>query len=156
MYLWSFRDIDLLGRPWERFTIPKSHQEVKKEPRYHWHPDNLSRNGILIGIGGLVSNKNLSVPKKYECLCRCRHSYIRSTYSDDATVSGYHVPRDSIIFFPTWAIHRSEENYPNALEFLPERWDPSSGVLTQIMIAAGLGESPLDSLLGSGILEHKF
>ncbi|XP_076809166.1 cytochrome P450 2J4-like [Clavelina lepadiformis] len=41
--------------------------------------------------------------------------------SRDATLMGYHIPKDSIILTNIWAIHHDESKWPKPDEFLPER-----------------------------------
>ncbi|KAM7258768.1 hypothetical protein ACFE04_014509 [Oxalis oulophora] len=42
--------------------------------------------------------------------------------SEDCTIGGYHVPKDSRAFINVWAIHRDPAIWPNPLEFDPDRF----------------------------------
>lgn len=40
----------------------------------------------------------------------------------DDEYNGMLIPKDSTIFIPTWALHHTEENYPDAEQFDPDRY----------------------------------
>nr|QST15048.1 CYP360A8 protein [Diaphanosoma celebensis] len=44
--------------------------------------------------------------------------------SKDFTFKGIHVKKGMMVTIPTYAVHYSEEYYPNPLKFDPDRWDP--------------------------------
>lgn len=41
--------------------------------------------------------------------------------SEDCTIQGYHIPRDTMLLFNVWAIHRDPKLWDDALIFKPER-----------------------------------
>ncbi|KAL5556876.1 hypothetical protein UlMin_039112 [Ulmus minor] len=60
--------------------------------------------------------------------------------SDDCTVSGYDVPRGTIVFINVWAIHRDPKLWVDAESFMPERYEGPSGEKAQkLFMAFGLG-----------------
>lgn len=40
----------------------------------------------------------------------------------DCELSGYHIPKESVIFIHPWTLHRSSEYFSDPLGFHPERW----------------------------------
>ncbi|KAG1845247.1 cytochrome P450 [Suillus tomentosus] len=52
-----------------------------------------------------------------------------ATSSDDV-YNGYFIPKGAIITYNTWAITRDEKRYPDASNFIPERFIDSNGALT--------------------------
>lgn len=41
--------------------------------------------------------------------------------SDDCTINGYHIPRDTIVLVNAWAIHRDPAQWEEPTQFKPER-----------------------------------
>ncbi|KAG2098737.1 cytochrome P450 [Suillus discolor] len=52
-----------------------------------------------------------------------------ATSSDDV-YDGYFIPKGAIITYNTWGITQDEKRYPNASNFIPERFIDSNGALT--------------------------
>nr|XP_043627284.1 7-ethoxycoumarin O-deethylase-like isoform X2 [Erigeron canadensis] len=82
-------------------------------------------------------------------------------------VGGYTIPKDTIVYMNTWAIHRDPQNWTNPLEFKPERffddkWDYSGNDFKFLPFGSGrricpgipLGEKMLTYILAS--LLHSF
>ena len=42
--------------------------------------------------------------------------------NDDYILQGYQIPKGTLITFPTTSMCRSDEYFPKAMEFIPERW----------------------------------
>ena len=60
--------------------------------------------------------------------------------SDDCTVSGYDVPRGTIIFVNAWAIQRDPKLWVDAESFMPERYEGPGGEKAQkLVMTFGLG-----------------
>ncbi|EXB59546.1 Isoflavone 2'-hydroxylase [Morus notabilis] len=61
--------------------------------------------------------------------------------SDDCTIDGYDVPRDTILLVNAWAIHRDPKLWDDAESFKPERFETSSegGDQDTKMMPFGLG-----------------
>lgn len=57
--------------------------------------------------------------------------------SDNCTISGYDVPRDTILLVNAWAIHRDPALWDDPTEFKPERFD--NGGEANKLIPFGLG-----------------
>ncbi|XP_023756031.1 cytochrome P450 71AU50 [Lactuca sativa] len=86
---------------------------------------------------------------------------------ESCMVGGYIIPKGSIVYLNIWAIHRDPKNWPNPLEFKPERflnskWDYNGnnlkflpfGVGRRICPGISLGEKMLMYILAS--LLHSF
>ncbi|KAK1430560.1 hypothetical protein QVD17_13385 [Tagetes erecta] len=87
--------------------------------------------------------------------------------SESCKVGGYVVPKDTMVFMNVWAIHRDPNNWPDPLEFKPERflngkWDYSGNNLKFLPFGTGrricpgmpLGNKMLMYILAS--LLHSF
>ncbi|XP_022959856.1 isoflavone 2'-hydroxylase-like [Cucurbita moschata] len=60
--------------------------------------------------------------------------------SADCTLSGYDVPRDTILLVNAWAIHRDPTLWEDPTSFRPERFEGGDGEAnSKLMIAFGLG-----------------
>ncbi|KAG1846165.1 cytochrome P450 [Suillus tomentosus] len=55
---------------------------------------------------------------------------IPHTALDDDVYDGYFIPKGTIITYNTWGITRDEKRYPNASQFIPERFIDINGALT--------------------------
>ena len=53
--------------------------------------------------------------------------------SEDFTLSGYHVPRDTIVLVNVWAIHRDPRLWDDAESFKPERFEGAGDVAYKLM-----------------------
>eukprot|EP01095_Lingulamoeba_sp_RSL-Kostka_P006502 TRINITY_DN2043_c0_g2_i1.p1 TRINITY_DN2043_c0_g2~~TRINITY_DN2043_c0_g2_i1.p1 ORF type:complete len:525 (+),score=158.72 TRINITY_DN2043_c0_g2_i1:100-1575(+) len=45
-----------------------------------------------------------------------------TAFEEDVLPGGQHIKKNTEIYYPSWVIHRREDLYPKALEFIPERW----------------------------------
>ncbi|KAL3726103.1 hypothetical protein ACJRO7_031058 [Eucalyptus globulus] len=59
--------------------------------------------------------------------------------SDDCTIGGYDVPRDTIVMINAWAIHRDPEQWPDPTAFKPERFESGGGQMNRLMLPFGMG-----------------
>lgn len=61
--------------------------------------------------------------------------------SDDCTISGYDLPRDTIVLVNAWAIHRDPNLWDDAESFKPERFEASDQGHDQVnkLLPFGLG-----------------
>ncbi|KAI3756503.1 hypothetical protein L1987_56324 [Smallanthus sonchifolius] len=86
---------------------------------------------------------------------------------ESCKVGGYTIPKDTIVYMNVWAIHRDPNNWPNPLEFKPERfvngnWDYNGNNMKFLPFGSGrricpgipLGEMMLMYILAS--LLHSF
>ncbi|KAI3780142.1 hypothetical protein L2E82_10088 [Cichorium intybus] len=91
---------------------------------------------------------------------------IHRSPDESCTVDGYTIPKGTIVFLNVFAIQRDPDNWPNPLEFKPERflnkkWDYSGNNLKFFPFGAGrrmcpgvpLGEKMLTYILAS-LLHH--
>ncbi|XP_024996190.1 cytochrome P450 76C1-like [Cynara cardunculus var. scolymus] len=92
---------------------------------------------------------------------------IQRSPDESCTVGGYLIPKGTIVYINVWAIHRDPRNWPNSLEFKPERflkgkWDYNGNNLKFLPFGVGrricpgipLGEKMLVYILAS--LLHSF
>ncbi|KAF5448625.1 hypothetical protein F2P56_029136 [Juglans regia] len=59
--------------------------------------------------------------------------------SEDCTIEGYDVPRNTIVFINAWAIHRDPNVWDNATDFKPERFESGKGDAHKLIMPFGLG-----------------
>ncbi|XP_010543252.1 PREDICTED: cytochrome P450 81F3-like [Tarenaya hassleriana] len=81
--------------------------------------------------------------------------------TEDITIGGYHVPRDTIVLVNAWAIHRDKELWAEPERFKPERFDNRAGCEPDVhklmpfgngrraCPGAGLGQRIVTLVLGS-------
>jgi isoflavone 2'-hydroxylase len=58
--------------------------------------------------------------------------------SDDCTIEGYDIPRDTILLVNAWSIHRDPKMWDDATSFKPERFE-SGGDTHKLIMPFGLG-----------------
>ncbi|XP_010070611.2 cytochrome P450 81Q32 [Eucalyptus grandis] len=59
--------------------------------------------------------------------------------SDDCTIGGYDVARDTIVMINAWAIHRDPQQWPNPTAFMPERFESGDGQMDRLILPFGMG-----------------
>ena len=59
--------------------------------------------------------------------------------SDDCTIGGYDVPRDTNLLVNAWAIHRDPKLWDDAESFKPERFKTEEGEVNMKLMPFGLG-----------------
>jgi len=66
---------------------------------------------------------------------------VKRTAVNDDVINGVRVPKNTMVISSSYVLHRLEENYKNANEFIPERWlDPSSKPSSAAFQTFSLGE----------------
>ncbi|KAL2340136.1 hypothetical protein Fmac_008076 [Flemingia macrophylla] len=56
--------------------------------------------------------------------------------SEDCTIGGYHIPRDTIVLTNVWLVHRDPKLWSDPLSFMPERFEKGE---VNKLVAFGLG-----------------
>lgn len=72
-------------------------------------------------------------------LCPSAPMLVPHLTSDDCTIGGYDVPRDTIVLVNAWAIHRDPKLWDAAERFKPERFDKGVQVEGYKLMPFGLG-----------------
>ncbi|KAH0995833.1 hypothetical protein GBA52_019697 [Prunus armeniaca] len=71
-------------------------------------------------------------------LCPAAPLLVPHLSSDDCTIGGFDVPRDTMILINAWALHRDPQLWDDPESFMPERFE-SGGDLSHKLIPFGLG-----------------
>lgn len=66
-------------------------------------------------------------------------STTRNLEKDVEIDGGVKVPKGTYLYFPIWTIQRDERNFPNPLDFIPDRWMPNGNGNRDALIAFSAG-----------------
>ena len=72
-------------------------------------------------------------------LCPSAPLLVPHLTSDDCTINGYDVPRDTIVLVNAWAMHRDPKLWDDAESFKPERFENGEAIEGYKLMPFGLG-----------------
>ncbi|GMN33761.1 hypothetical protein TIFTF001_004329 [Ficus carica] len=57
--------------------------------------------------------------------------------ADDCTISGFHIPKGTMMLLNVWTIHRDEKVWENATSFIPERFERDGAEANKLFMFGG-------------------